>query len=105
LKRFERTGLRVLSADDSGGFDNENIDQLPSRIPIIYWSEVSALRFITVSELRAHATAIVAEIKKKKEDVTVTKNGKPVVLIRAVEEGEFVLKSSPRAGKCIKRNK
>jgi len=65
---------------------------------------VSALRFITVSELRAHATAIVAEVKKKREDVTVTKNGKPVVLIRAVEEKEFVLKSSPREGKRIKRN-
>lgn len=57
------------------------------------------MRFITVSELRAHATAIVAEIKRKKEDVTVTKNGKPVVLIRAVEEREFVLKSGPRGDK------
>jgi prevent-host-death family protein len=65
---------------------------------------VNALRFITVSELRAHATAIVAEVKKKREDVTVTKNGKPVVLIRAVEENEFVLKSSPRGGNRIKRN-
>jgi prevent-host-death family protein len=65
---------------------------------------VSALRFITVSELRAHATAIVAEVKKKREDVTVTKNGKPVVLIRAVEEQEFVLKPGQRNGKRIKRN-
>jgi prevent-host-death family protein len=65
---------------------------------------VSALRFITVSELRAHATAIVAEIKKKKEDVTVTKNGKPVVLIRAVEEREFVLKPNQRGGNRLKRN-
>lgn len=62
------------------------------------------MRFITVSELRAHATSIVAEVKKKRVDVTVTKNGKPVVLIRAVEEGEFVLKSSPRGGKRVKRN-
>jgi prevent-host-death family protein len=65
---------------------------------------VSALRFVTVSELRAHATAIVAEVKKKREDVTVTKNGKPVVLIRAVEEREFVLKSGLKGSKRIKRN-
>jgi len=65
---------------------------------------VSDLRFITVSELRAHATAIVAEVKKKRVDVTVTKNGKPVVLIRAVEEREFVLKSRPKGGKRIKRS-
>ncbi len=62
------------------------------------------MRFITVSELRAHATAIVAEVKKKRVDVTVTKNGKPVVLIRAVEEQEFVLKAGQRTGKRIKRN-
>ena len=61
------------------------------------------MRFITVSELRAHATAIVAEVKKKREDVTVTKNGKPVVLIRAVEEREFVLKSGSRGGKRSKK--
>jgi len=54
------------------------------------------LKFITVSELRAQATKIVAEIEKKGEEVIVTKNGKPVVLIRAVEEGEFELKTKKK---------
>jgi prevent-host-death family protein len=57
---------------------------------------VSKLKFITVSELRAQATKIVAEIEKKGEEVIVTKNGKPVVLIRAVEEGEFELKTKKK---------
>ena len=61
------------------------------------------MRFITVSELRAHATSIVAEVKKKRENVTVTKNGKPVVLIRAVEEREFVLKYGSRGSNRRKR--
>jgi prevent-host-death family protein len=82
-----------------GGFFKGHTDQLSPMRPKFHLNEVSALRFITVSELRAHATAIVAEIRRKKEDVTVTKNGKPVVLIRAVEEREFVLKSGPRGGK------
>jgi len=50
------------------------------------------LKFITVSELRARATRIVAEIETTGEEVIVTKHGKPVVLIRRVAEGEFDLK-------------
>jgi prevent-host-death family protein len=57
------------------------------------------LRFITVSELRANATRIVAEIESTREEVIVTKNGKPVVLIRPVEEREFELKTSMKGGK------
>lgn len=54
------------------------------------------MKFITVSELRAQATSIVAEIEKRKDEVIVTKNGKPVVLIRAVAEGEFELKAKKK---------
>lgn len=50
------------------------------------------MKFITVSELRAHATSIVAQIESTEEEVIVTKNGRPVVLIRPVTEGEFELK-------------
>lgn len=61
---------------------------------------VMKLRFITVSELRAQAPKIVSEIETTREEVVITKNGKPVVLIRPVEESEFELK-----GKKEKRDK
>jgi PHD/YefM family antitoxin component YafN of YafNO toxin-antitoxin module len=51
------------------------------------------MKFVTVSELRLRATQIVSEIEKTREEVVVTKMGKPVVLLRAVEEEEFELKS------------
>ena len=56
------------------------------------------MKFITVSELRAQATKIVSQISQKREEVIVTKNGKPVVLIRAVEEGEFELRKKMKGG-------
>ena len=54
------------------------------------------MKFVTVSELRLRATQIVSEIEKTREEVVVTKMGKPVVLLRAVEEEEFELKSINR---------
>jgi PHD/YefM family antitoxin component YafN of YafNO toxin-antitoxin module len=51
------------------------------------------MKFVTVSELRLRATQIVSEIEKTRKEVVVTKMGKPVVLLRAVEEEEFELKS------------
>ena len=50
------------------------------------------MRFITVTELRADATRIIREIETTGEEVVITKNGKPVVLIRPISEGEFELK-------------
>ena len=50
------------------------------------------MKFVPVSELRAHATSIVATIEKTGEEVVVTKKGRPVVVIRPVEEGEFMFK-------------
>ena len=47
------------------------------------------MKFITVSELRAHATSIIAEIEEAQEEVVVTRHGKPVALIRPVAEEEF----------------
>ncbi len=57
------------------------------------------MKFITVSELRANATKVVAEIESTKEEVIITKNGKPVVLIRPVEAKEFKLDTSMKGGK------
>ena len=50
------------------------------------------MKFITVSELRNKATQIVTEIEKNKGEVIVTKNGKPVVLIRFITDEVFSLK-------------
>ena len=50
------------------------------------------MRFVTVTELRLKATEIVREIEATGEEVVITKNGKPVVLIRTISEGEFELK-------------
>ena len=44
------------------------------------------MKFITVSELKHKATQVVTEIESSKEEVVVTKNGKPVVLIRLISE-------------------
>ena len=51
------------------------------------------MKFITISELRASASHIVAEVEESGEVVIVTKNGKPVVLMRPVSEDEFELKA------------
>ena len=57
------------------------------------------MKFITVSELRAQAPKIVSEIENTGEEVIITRNGKPVVLIRPVEESEFELKTSMKGEK------
>lgn len=50
------------------------------------------MRFVTVTELRLRATEVIREIETTGEEVVVTKKGKPVVLMRVIEEGEFELK-------------
>jgi len=50
------------------------------------------MKFITVSELKNKATQIVTEIEDTREEVIVTKNGKPVVLMRFVTNEAFSLK-------------
>ncbi len=54
------------------------------------------MKFITVSELRLRATQIVSALETTGEEVIVTKNGKPVVLMRTIEAEEFKLE--PRKG-------
>ncbi|OGW10890.1 MAG: hypothetical protein A2W77_02140 [Nitrospinae bacterium RIFCSPLOWO2_12_39_16] len=57
------------------------------------------MKFITVTELKQRATQIVADIETTREEVIITKNGKPVVLIRPVEAKEFKLDTSMKGGK------
>jgi len=56
------------------------------------------MRFITVSELRGNATRIVHEVEETGEEVIVTRNGRPVALIRKVEQDEFTLKGGRAEG-------
>jgi len=50
------------------------------------------MKFKTVSELRLKATEIVREIQESGEEVIVTKNGHPVVLMQSIGEDAFLLK-------------
>lgn len=52
------------------------------------------MKFITVTELRKKATQIVTEIESTKEEVIITKNGKPVVLMRFVTDEAFRLRET-----------
>ena len=49
------------------------------------------MKFITVTDLKHRATQVVTEIEQTKEEVVVTKNGKPVVLIQLVSDSDFKL--------------
>lgn len=50
------------------------------------------MKFITVTELKQRATQIVTEIESTKEEVIITKNGKPVVLMEFITDEIFSLK-------------
>ena len=52
------------------------------------------MKFVTVSQLRLKTTQIIAEIEKSKIKVVVTKNGKPVALIKPIEEKQFRLENN-----------
>ncbi len=52
------------------------------------------MKFITVSELRLRATQVVKELEQTKEEVVVTKNGKPKVLMRIIDDAAFELKKA-----------
>ena len=54
------------------------------------------MKFVTVSELRNRATQIVADIEYTGEEVIVTKNGKPVVLMRFITDEAFSLKEAEK---------
>jgi PHD/YefM family antitoxin component YafN of YafNO toxin-antitoxin module len=50
------------------------------------------MKFLTVSELRLRATEIVREIEETREEVIITKKGKPVVLMQFITNEAFSLK-------------
>lgn len=56
------------------------------------------MKFVTVSELRAQAPKIITELESTGKEVVVTKNGKPVALIRPLEEEEFEIKTNTKGG-------
>ena len=56
------------------------------------------MKFITVSELRLRATEVVREIEQTKEEVIVTKKGKPVVLMQYITDEAFSLKPKKKGG-------
>jgi prevent-host-death family protein len=62
------------------------------------------MKFITVTELNQRATRIVSEIESTKEEVVVTKNGKPVVLMRLVSDSDFGTKEIKKRGKEMKKH-
>jgi hypothetical protein len=54
------------------------------------------MKFITITELRLKATEIVRIIEDIKEDVIVTKKGKPVVLMQFITDAVFSLKGKEK---------
>ena len=62
------------------------------------------MKFITVTELKLKATQVVSEIERSKEEVVVTKNGKPVVLIRLISDRDFLLKEEKQKAKEGKKH-
>ena len=62
------------------------------------------MKFITVSELKNKATQIVAGIEDTREEVIVTKNGKPVVLMRFITDEVFCFKEDEKEKVGKKRN-
>ena len=47
------------------------------------------MKFITVTELKQRATQIVSEIESKRRKIVITKNGKPVVVMKPACEEAF----------------
>ncbi|MGA6993865.1 MAG: type II toxin-antitoxin system Phd/YefM family antitoxin [Candidatus Deferrimicrobiaceae bacterium] len=52
------------------------------------------MRFVPVTELKQRATQIVSQIQASGEEIAITKNGKPVVLMRNVAAKDIVLMAS-----------
>ena len=52
------------------------------------------MKFITITELRLKATEIVREIEDTKEEMVVTKKGKPVILMQFITDEVFSLKDN-----------
>ncbi len=51
-------------------------------------------KFLTVTELAQKTTSIVKMVETTREEVIITKNGKPVVVINPFSEQEFGMKGA-----------
>ena len=56
------------------------------------------MRFLTVTELKQRATEIISDIESTKEEVVITKKGKPVALIQSISNNAFALKEKGKEG-------
>ena len=63
------------------------------------------MKFITVTQLKLKATQVVSEIEQTKEQVVVTKNGIPVVVIQLVSDSDFKLIEKQKAKEVKKHGK
>ena len=63
------------------------------------------MKFITVTELKQRATQVVSEIESTKEEVVITKNGKPVVLMEFITDEVFNLKEKTKREEVKKHGK
>jgi antitoxin (DNA-binding transcriptional repressor) of toxin-antitoxin stability system len=63
------------------------------------------MKFITVTELKQRATQVVSEIESTKEEVVITKNGKPVVLMQFITDEVFNLKEKVKRKEVKKHGK
>ncbi len=50
---------------------------------------MTPLKFITVSELKQNAKKILAEVKRTGQQIVVTVNGKPVVILSPARDEQF----------------
>ena len=57
---------------------------------------MTPLKFRTVTELKQQATAIVAEVVRTKQQIVITKNGRPVAVISPAQESNFDYQEEPR---------
>lgn len=51
------------------------------------------MKFVTVTELRLNIKKIISKVEKENESVVITRKGKPVAIIRPIEEGSFEYKN------------
>jgi hypothetical protein len=60
------------------------------------------MKFITITELRLKATEIVREIEDSREEMVVTKKGKPVILMQFITDEAFSLKDNDKKQESAK---
>jgi hypothetical protein len=60
------------------------------------------MKFITITELRLKATEIVREMEDTREEMVVTKKGKPVILMQFITDEVFSLKDNDKKQESAK---